>query len=124
MDTSNLKRTLGENIRRLRKAKGLTQENLAELLNRTSGSISRFESGQQIVGVDLLVQMANFFSVSIDELIRPEGSASHLKSITNMLTRQPDEALASLEPFIQLWISQDGASSPDDTVDFQDSSEK
>lgn len=91
MDTSNLKRTLGENIRRLRKAKGLTQENLAELLNRTSGSISRFESGQQIMGVDLLVQMANFFSVSIDELIRPEGSASHLKSITNMLTRQPDE---------------------------------
>lgn len=107
---AELKRVLGENIRRLRKEKGLTQEEFAELMDRTSGSISRFENGRQLMGVDLLVQIAAYFSVSVDDLIRPEGAASHLDSITGALAGQPDESLAKLEPFIRLWVSQYGDS--------------
>lgn len=108
MDAVELKRVLGENIRRLRKEKGLTQDVFAELMDRTSGSISRFESGKQFMGVDLLVQIANYFAVSVDDLIRPEGTASHFNTITSVLSGQTDDSLAKLEPFIQLWVSQYG----------------
>lgn len=109
MDAVELKRVLGENVRRLRKEKGLTQDAFAELMNRTSGSISRLESGKQFMGVDLLVQIANYFAVSVDDLIRPEGAASHLNTIISILSSQSDDSLAMLEPFIQLWVSQYGS---------------
>lgn len=108
MGEAELKRIIGENVRRLRKARGLTQERFAELIDRTPGSVSRFESGKQFMGVDTLIQIANFFSVSMDELIRPEGTTPHFDSIINMLVGQSDEDLAFLEPFIRLWISQYG----------------
>lgn len=112
MDAVELKRVLGENVRRLRKERGLTQDVFAELMDRTSGSISRFENGKQFMGVDLLVQIANFFAVSVDDLIRPEGSASHLNTIISILSRHSDESLAELEPYIQVWDSKHSEPTP------------
>ena len=103
MNALELKKVLGRNTRFLRKAKGLTQAEFAKVMKRTPGSISRFENGKQIMGVDLLIQIANYFDVSVDELIRPEGTAAHLNSIISMLAKHPDESLASLKPYIHLW---------------------
>ena len=59
----------GRRIQKLRKGKGLTQEQLASLLKVTDRHIRSVESGERNASIDLLVALANLFSVSLDYLI-------------------------------------------------------
>ena len=63
---------VGENIKRLRKAKGLSQKALAEQLNVIDKTISRWECGYGLPDVNLLPEIAKIFDVSIEELIGEE----------------------------------------------------
>ena len=60
---------IGENIRKLRKEKGITQEILADHLAVTPQAISRWESGAGYPGIDYLPDLAGFFGISVDELL-------------------------------------------------------
>lgn len=110
MDEANLKVIIGENVRRFRKAHGLTQEALAELVDREPSAISHIERMDRLMGVELLVRLADALAISTDSLVRSEGSVSHLESITGMLVGQSEEALSHLEPIISAWLSQYGSS--------------
>ena len=61
-----------EKLQELRKSRGLTQEELAEALFVSRTAVSKWESGRGYPNIDSLKELADFFSVSIDELIRPE----------------------------------------------------
>lgn len=112
MDEANLKVIIGENVRRFRKARGLTQEALAEKVDREPSAISHIERADRLIGVELLVLLADSFSVSTDSIVRPAGSVPRLESITGMLAGQSDEVLALLEPIIAAVISQFGSLQP------------
>lgn len=114
MDEAELKAVIGENVRRFRKARGLTQEDLAELVGREPSAISHIERMDRLMGVELLVRLADIFSISTDSLVRPKGSVSHLESITAMLAGQSDEDLAHLKPIIAAWLSEYGKPSSSD----------
>ena len=60
---------IGENIRKLRKERGITQEILADHLAVTPQAISRWESGAGYPGIDYLPDLAGFFGISVDELL-------------------------------------------------------
>ena len=60
---------IGENIRKLRKQKGTTQEALADYLAVTPQAISRWESGAGYPAIEYLPDLAGFFGVSVDELL-------------------------------------------------------
>ena len=60
---------LGENIKRLRHEKGITQETLAELLSVSFQSVSRWERGEGYPDITLLPVLSRFFGVSTDELL-------------------------------------------------------
>lgn len=60
---------IGENIKRLRKEKGVTQEKLAEVFNISSVAVSKWEIGETYPDISLLFSIANYFKVSIDELM-------------------------------------------------------
>lgn len=60
---------LGENIKRLRREKDITQETLAEFLGVTFQSISKWEREESHPDITLLPAIAGFFNVSIDELM-------------------------------------------------------
>lgn len=64
-----MKLSLGENIRRLRRARDLTQEQLADRLGVTYQSVSRWEVGTAYPDIELLPAIADIFSVSVDELL-------------------------------------------------------
>ena len=55
-----------EKLQELRKARGLTQEELAEALFVSRTAISKWESGRGYPSIDSLKQIANYFSISID----------------------------------------------------------
>ncbi len=61
-----------EKLQELRKSKGLTQEELAEALFVSRTAISKWESGRGYPSIDSLKGIANYFSVSIDELLSGE----------------------------------------------------
>ena len=60
--------TLGENILRLRKLKGLSQEELADKLNVSRQSVSLWETNQTVPQIDYLIELSRIFNVTLDEL--------------------------------------------------------
>ncbi len=59
----------GENLKRLRLSKNLTQEKLADFLGVSFQSISKWERGDTYPDITMLPSIASFFDVSVDELL-------------------------------------------------------
>ncbi len=60
---------LGENIRKLRKSQGLTQEQLAEVLGVTPGAVYKWEAKLSVPDINLIIELASFFDTSVDVLL-------------------------------------------------------
>ena len=63
-------RNLGATVRLLRKRSSLTQEQLAENLNISTSYLGKIELGSRTPSIDLLLDMAEQFGVTVDELLR------------------------------------------------------
>lgn len=61
--------TIGEQIQNIRISKGLTQERLAELLQVSRQSVSKWEVGQSVPDVEKIIRMSELFEVSTDALL-------------------------------------------------------
>lgn len=61
-----------EKLRELRKIRGLTQEELAEILYVSRTAVSKWESGRGYPSIDSLKEISNYFSVTIDDLLSAE----------------------------------------------------
>jgi len=61
---------LGKNIGAYRKRQGLTQATLAEKLNYSDKAVSKWERGESIPDVLTLMQLAEVFGVTVDDLLR------------------------------------------------------
>ena len=72
----NLANVVGKNIASLRKAKGLTQQELAAQVNYSDKSISKWELGYAVPSVDILMDLASFFGVTIDYLVQEHTQES------------------------------------------------
>ena len=63
---------IGFFLKELRKEKGITQEEFAEELNVSGRTVSRWETGNNMPDISLLIEIADFFDVSIPEIINGE----------------------------------------------------
>ena len=63
-----------ERFRELRKKSGLSQEELAEKLNVSRQAVSKWETGAAVPTADKLAEIADFFGVSLDMLMRGDNS--------------------------------------------------
>lgn len=59
-----------ENIRDLRKAKGLTQKQLAKLIDVTESQVSQIENGKRNPGFETLLKLGEVFGCSVDDIVR------------------------------------------------------
>lgn len=82
---------LAENIRTMRKARVLTQEQLAEVLGVTVGAVYKWEAGLSIPDVHLLMEMADFFDTSVDVLLGYELHDHRIETTVRRLKRYRDE---------------------------------
>jgi len=67
-DKNDIKRKLGNRIQFLRKLKGFTQENFAELIDIEPQSLSNIERGKFAPSIETLQKIANTLGVEIFEL--------------------------------------------------------
>lgn len=81
-----------EKLQNLRKQKGLTQEELAELLFVSRTAVSKWESGRGYPNIDSLKAIAKLFDVTIDELL----SGNELLTIAEEDTKQKEKHLRDL----------------------------
>ena len=58
-----------ENLKRLRKEKGVTQEKLSEIVGVSAQSVSRWELSICYPDIEMLPGIANYFGVTVDELL-------------------------------------------------------
>lgn len=73
---------MGKEIRRLRTARGLTQEALAAALNVTAQTVSKWECGTSVPDVQMLPEIAVFFGITIDQLfaMTPEQQLERIEN--------------------------------------------
>ena len=92
---------LAANIRGFRKARKLTQEQLAEVLGVTPGAVYKWEAGLSIPDIGLIMEMADFFDTSVDVLLGYEMKDNHVDAIVKRMReyrRKKDrEGLAEAE---------------------------
>lgn len=80
---------LGENIRILRKQNGYSQETLAEQIHVVRQTVSKWEKGISVPDAEMLEKMAEFFEVSVSDLLGKksinDGSSEDINEIAQQL---------------------------------------
>ena len=69
---------IGAFLKTLRKEKELTQEQLAEQLRVSGRTVSRWETGSNMPDIGMLVELAEFYDVSIPEIINGERKSENM----------------------------------------------
>ena len=81
-----------EKLIALRKSKAWTQEQLAEQLNVSRQSVSKWENGQAIPEVEKILELSKAFDVTVDYLLKP-SEIDELSVKTDMLEQQQKQML-------------------------------
>lgn len=72
----------GDFLRSLRKAKGLTQEDVAARLMLSPKTISRWESGLGLPDISIITDIATLYDVTVDEILKGQRNSKNLKEET------------------------------------------
>ncbi len=78
---------LAENIRAMRRANRLTQEQLAEVLGVTVGAVHKWEARLSVPELPIIMELADFFDTSVDALLGYELKDNRLAAIEARLWR-------------------------------------
>ena len=81
---------IGAFLKELRREKELTQEQLAEKLSVSGRTVSRWETGSNMPDIGMLIELADFYEVSIPEII----AGGRKSEIMNQETRETAVAMA------------------------------
>lgn len=78
---------IGSFLKELRRERGITQEQLAEALHVSSRTVSRWETGSNMPDISILVDLADYYDVSIPELINGERKSETMNEEEREIAR-------------------------------------
>lgn len=87
---------LSKKIYELRKANGMSQEQIAEKMNVSRQSISKWESGESLPDIDRLPELSRIFDITIDSLLIP-GEVDELKIRTETIEKKHEHMQAEFQ---------------------------
>lgn len=90
MDDPELARRLGERVRGLRKARGLTLKEVASLSGLTLSRLGYVETGERELTVGALVRLARALGVGVNDLV---GEPSPNDAVTSIVDRLPEDPI-------------------------------
>ncbi|ENK0839159.1 helix-turn-helix transcriptional regulator [Clostridium botulinum] len=86
---------LGDKIKKLRKSKNITQEELGKNIGVTTSMVGMYETNARKPSYEVLIKIAEFFNVSTDFLLNTEEkldmTLNSVKKIYNMVKEATDE---------------------------------
>ncbi len=71
---------IGLFLKRLRKEKGLTQEQFAEIVNVSNRTVSRWENGNNMPDLDILIEISDFYEIELRELLDGERKSEKMNN--------------------------------------------
>lgn len=71
---------VGAFLKELRKEKGITQEQFAEVLNVSGRTVSRWETGSNMPDISIIIDIAGYYDVSIPEIINGERKSEIMET--------------------------------------------
>ena len=89
---------IGKNIRRLREERGITQQQLADLVNMHRSNYSKIEKGERELSISALVKVAKHFSITLDELVNMKGKIPQEEKLEDKTTLEQVKMINELEP--------------------------
>jgi len=93
---------IGYFLKELRKEKRITQEEFAEKLNVSGRTVSRWETGNNMPDISLLVEISELYDVSIPEIINGERKSENMnEEVKEVAKSMSDYALAEKEGIIK-----------------------
>lgn len=96
-----MKETFGQRFLKLRKARNLTQEDIAKKLNISAQAVSKWENDISSPDISLLPEIASIFNITIDELLGKEINK------TEVLPEEKRKDINSMMLYINI-LSADG----------------
>ena len=95
-----------ENIKKLRKENNLSQEELAEKLNVSRQSVSKWESNSAYPEMDKIIQISNMFNVGIDELLNKDiREVQEEKQVKSNINKYIDDFLSFISKSIDMFLN-------------------
>ncbi|SEP38571.1 DNA-binding transcriptional regulator, XRE-family HTH domain [Mucilaginibacter sp. OK283] len=88
----------GDNIKRIREEKSLTQQQIADLVSMHRSNYSKVESGQRELSVVALNKVAQYFNITLDELVNMESSMPHEVTVEDKTTVEQIKLIQELDP--------------------------
>jgi transcriptional regulator with XRE-family HTH domain len=90
---------LGDNLKKFRESKGLTQQQMADLIHTHRTGYSKMENNQQDVPVDCLISIAKNFGIAVDDIIYydKKNSAPTEVSVQDKATLEQLQLINELE---------------------------
>ena len=107
--TNDEKLLFGERLRKLRTAKGYTQESMAERLGLSLRYYQMLERGEHVGSVDVLISICSILSASLDYLLlgkMPESGTDEEGSFATRFNSLPAHTRTSAARLLDLWIEE------------------
>ena len=99
-------RYVGENVRRARLNKGLTIEQLAELIDVTDSYLGVAERGTSGFSVEVIIRIATVLDITTDSLLMENAPSykpsSKLDTLVTLLSQCPDNEVEYITEFVKL----------------------
>ena len=101
----DIKETIAENIIKLRKSAGMTQAEMADILNYSDKAISKWERGGSTPDISNLKAVADLFNVTVDFLITPHQGDTIVIPESEDKKRHRRHTYITLMSLIMVWIA-------------------
>ena len=88
---------IGENIKRARQAKGLSQEEVAVKLHVVRQTVSKWEKGLSVPDADVLMRLAKFLDVPVSQLLGVEIQPDPAQNLAEELARVNEQLALQIQ---------------------------
>lgn len=83
----------GKNIKKIRGVKGLSQQAFAEVFSLKRATLGAYEEGRSEPKIDTIIKVANYFSISIDDMLTKEITVNQLLSFDGGITTDVNQVV-------------------------------
>lgn len=93
---------IGTLLKKLRNEKGLTQEQFAEMVNVSNRTVSRWENGNNMPDLDILIQISDYYEINLRELLDGERKSEKMnKELEETVLKAVDYTNSETERYIK-----------------------